>query len=68
MSTAYPSTQATPVGCFQTNNKSFNYSGTGEGRHTVDGSHLTLGNRAAISVTAMQIFSEQGRKLLETKG
>lgn len=26
-------------------------------------SHLTLGNRAAISVTAMQIFSEQGRKL-----
>lgn len=33
-------------------------------------SRLTLGKSAAISVTATQIFSEQGRKLwkMETKG
>lgn len=30
-------------------------------------SRLTLGNRAAISVTATQIFSEQGRKLMAKK-
>lgn len=31
------------------------------------GGQLTLGNRAAISVTATQIFSEHGRKLQERK-
>ena len=36
------------------------------GHQAVGESHLTLGNRAAISDTAMQIFSEQGRKLWET--
>lgn len=50
----------------QTNNKSLDC--LGEGHQAVGGCHLTLGNRAAISVTALQIFSEQGRKLRETTG
>lgn len=41
----------------------FKQTALGEGHQAASWSHLTLGNRAAISVTARQIFSEQGRKL-----
>lgn len=45
----------------------FKQTARGEGHQAASWSHLTLGNRAAISVTARQIFSEQGRKLWESE-
>lgn len=46
----------------QTNPNCVGGGGGGEDQ-TAPWSQLTLGNRAAISVTARRIFSEQGRKL-----